>query len=590
MASTSPDLFERYMKQSHASPDQERFYVSPDFSHRTREKLFCTENNVEQCIAYLNQELVMLGFLSLYKNSEKSDYSVVKLINNLYELLQLQIKSNQVKDDLEARQQRSECDNEFLVQNQTRLKNELDLAQREVALLKSKQIELSKAKKSLDSTVKSQKEEIKKMKGNQQHLKKQFEHDIRKGEREMGKLKEKLVQLLNYKTKEKSLGMDMLNSIQRADGKRRTWNTGNKHDEDMYRLVVNNYEEKQKELMEENNDLRELLQHTENELVNLLNKEHRDVVAESGDEVDSEDDSISVSSHSEGHYQMPFELVREGIEKSIREKWTKLKEGIDSSKKEEVKTIDETNGNGDVEKLRNELDRYKYIVLQQEEHIQKLQDDVSNGGKVNFLNDSAITAEKEKMDEEIKLFKQEKKTFDEERRKFTEAAIKLGQERERFNEERALFLKQQLFNSSPSPKNDKTGIWRKSEEDESKSPRARTQTPVFSAAPRDDKKVEQTGRNDRISMPTPSTADLYSVMNLRTKTEHLAEETPRRTWNLSRSSSQNSVNNDDAGVINENHLSNKKTKRIGEHARKIKKALLKQHNNLESTDNCGKIS
>ena len=32
------------------------------------------------------------------------------------------------------------------------------------------------------------------------------------------------------------------------------------------------------------------------------------------------------------------------------------------------------------------------------------------------------------MDEEIKLFKQEKKTFDEERRKFTETAIKLGQE------------------------------------------------------------------------------------------------------------------------------------------------------------------
>ena len=32
------------------------------------------------------------------------------------------------------------------------------------------------------------------------------------------------------------------------------------------------------------------------------------------------------------------------------------------------------------------------------------------------------------MDEEIKLFKQEKKTFDEERKKFTEAAIKLGQE------------------------------------------------------------------------------------------------------------------------------------------------------------------
>ena len=59
------------------------------------------------------------------------------------------------------------------------------------------------------------------------------------------------------------------------------------------------------------------------------------------------------------------------------------------------------------------------------------------------------------------------------------------------------------------------------EENESKSPRTRTQTPIFSAAPRDN---NESGRNDRISMATPSTADLYSVMNLRTKTEHLAEE------------------------------------------------------------------
>ena len=62
------------------------------------------------------------------------------------------------------------------------------------------------------------------------------------------------------------------------------------------------------------------------------------------------------------------------------------------------------------------------------------------------------------------------------------------------------------------------------EEDESKSPRARTQTPVYSAAPRNNNDVELSSRNDRISMATPSTADLYSVMNLRTKTEHLAEE------------------------------------------------------------------
>lgn len=72
------------------------------------------------------------------------------------------------------------------------------MLQREIAQLKSKQTELSKIKKSLDDAVKSQKEEIKKMKGNQQYLRKQFEHDVRKSEREMVKLKEKLVQVMHF--------------------------------------------------------------------------------------------------------------------------------------------------------------------------------------------------------------------------------------------------------------------------------------------------------------------------------------------------------------------------------------------------------
>lgn len=37
---------------------------------------------------------------------------------------------------------------------------------------------------------------------------------------------------------------------------------------------------------------------------------------------------------------------------------------------EEVEKNEESSKNDDVEKLRNELERYKYIVLQQEEHIQ----------------------------------------------------------------------------------------------------------------------------------------------------------------------------------------------------------------------------
>ena len=47
----------------------------------------------------------MLGFPSLYgkSSSPQGFVSVVRLVNCLYELLQLQLKNNQVKDDLEAR-------------------------------------------------------------------------------------------------------------------------------------------------------------------------------------------------------------------------------------------------------------------------------------------------------------------------------------------------------------------------------------------------------------------------------------------------------------------------------------------------------
>ncbi|XP_046851272.1 afadin- and alpha-actinin-binding protein B-like [Xenia sp. Carnegie-2017] len=583
MTGKSPDIFEKYMSQTQTSPDtDEQFYGSSEIRLKINGhgRSFCNEDNIDQCITYLDQELVIVGFASLYKNSDKKEYSIVKIINNLYELLLLQIRNNKIKDEMEIRQQRSDSDNEYLVQNQTRLKNELDLLQREIAQLKSKQIELSKVKKSLDDAVKSQKEEIKKMKGNQQYLRKQFEHDVRKSEREMVKLKEKLVQTLNHRTKDKSLGMDMLNCIQRTDGKRRTWNTTNRQDEDMYRLVVRNYEEKQKELMEENNDLRELLQLTERELVLLLNDHQGDVLTESGHENDSDNDVISIGNHTEGHYQMPFELVREGIAKSIHDKWSRLKEEMENTKKDDAEINHEKCDDVDVHKLQNELDRYKYIVMQQEEQIQKLQDNLSSEVKTDFMNDSAVTAQKDKIEKEMKLFKQEKSTFDEERKRFTEAAIELSQDRERFNEERALFLKQQLL--SLSPRNDRIHDPRKAGKDEARLPKSRTQTPVFSVPNRKMNNSEHSASFDSTSCSTPNTADLYSALNLKTKSEHLAEETPRGIWNHdSLSSSQNSCSSDPKS---ENHLSTKNLKRIGEHARKIKKALLEQQNNVQSPD------
>ena len=69
--------------------------------------------------------------------------------------------------------------------------------------------------------------QLKKAKANSLHVQKQFDHETRKKERELSKLKERIHQLLTDKNQEKKVGLDILNLINRpAGGQRALWKTG----------------------------------------------------------------------------------------------------------------------------------------------------------------------------------------------------------------------------------------------------------------------------------------------------------------------------------------------------------------------------
>ena len=70
--------------------------------------------------------------------------------------------------------------------------------------------------------------QLKKTKANLVHAQKQYEHELRKKEREFNKLKERLHQLLTDKSQERKIGLEILNSIQRPGGQRALWKTGGK--------------------------------------------------------------------------------------------------------------------------------------------------------------------------------------------------------------------------------------------------------------------------------------------------------------------------------------------------------------------------
>lgn len=591
------DFVNRYTSQSsrHSSPDREQDFmrltpspISPLFS--SAEKQFCRRDNIDQCVAYLNQELGVLGFSSLFAPSRNGigpadTFDIVKLINSTYELLQQQQRNMKQRTDLEEKNLRSECDNEHLMQAQKRLKEQLESAQREIAMGNERERQLQSKLLKTKEELKLEREELKKTKANSLHVQKQYDHETRKKEREFTKLKERIHQLLTDKSQEKRVGLDILNLIKRPSGQRAMWKTETgKNEEEMYRMLITSYEERQKELMVENSELRESLKSMQTELVNLLNHHNDDYENENNTEGGELSESGSLDELSTGHFHMPYDIVREGIESSLREKWRLLKSRLEeknkgssngSTKEVETKKVD---WEEEVQRLKRQLENYRHVVEQQESLIESLQakaNSLTTEGS-SFLTDSQLLEEQEKLTNDKQFFDEQRATLESERKQLTDAAIKLGHERKKFEEERASFYKQQLL----TPRKHSTGS-RKSKSPDV--PNLQFSSASFSPAPRnlllsESRVSPQIPRDGPVEIPT--TDDLYKALSLKTNKSQLISEfneTPVKgypTTDGSLSKSPSPAKQPSSGdSTKENQCDTRQARRINEHLQNVKKAL-----------------
>lgn len=154
----------------------------------------------------------------------------------------------------------------------------------------------------------------------------------------------------------------------------------------------------------------------------------------------------------------------------------------------------------EIERLKEQAERYKQIVEQQEHLLQAMQDSVPGE---SYIHVSGMLEEREALSEEKRLFYQQRANFEEERRNFTEAAIRLGRERKVFEEEKAKALQQQFLDMSPFI--DGKGGRKSANVSHSYLPdhtKMTPSSPVFSPAPKQN------------SAPTPTTLDLYRTIGL----------------------------------------------------------------------------
>ncbi|KAF5891897.1 afadin- and alpha-actinin-binding protein-like isoform X1, partial [Clarias magur] len=415
---------------------------------------FCTEDNVLQCVSYINQEASSLGLCGVCVDSRSgaNTLSAVPALNLLYELIQLHRKHLHTLQDLEHRQLKNCSDLEHLQHNNTRLKDQLEHTRRENSGLHEGERQLHLKIRTLQSCLKSEKEEVQKLQSIVASRATQYSHDAKRKERECTKLKERLNQLLVDK-RDKKLAIDVVNCVSRSDGKRGMWKTSRmeaRHEGEMYQALLRDYEVRQQSLMQENAELKKLLQHMKKDMVSILSpKTHCSRTEDSLDQGNTEPEDECEELSKENVDQLCVD-AREQLTNSIRLQWRRLKSHMHTldtqvSQEEVVSRRDHEEA---IQRIRVELQQCTEFIHTQQQLLQQLVSPCDEDTAA-LLSDGYTLEEKERLKDEWRIFTEQKKNFERERKNFTEAAIRLGHERKVFEEDRAMWLKTQFLNMTP---------------------------------------------------------------------------------------------------------------------------------------------
>nr|CAB3480502.1 unnamed protein product [Digitaria exilis] len=283
---------------------------------------FANAGNLEHCARYLNQTLVTFGFpasLDLFATdpvryaslsqphlaaASRLRVSIARTCNCIYALLQQRQRDIEFRESTNDLRQRMQSDISRLEAKIERMDAQLAAKDRELATLTRTEAKNTAALKSQIDKLQQERDEFQKMViGNQ----------------------EKLNQVLMEKKKESRSGMEIMNLLQKEGRQRGTWN-GKKNDNDYYKMIVDAYEVKKQELMQENADLRALLRSMQmdmREFLNAPNGSSQPTVAGNGrQEAGSPQSPLGGKTDV---FDLPFHMARDQIEESLRTKMASIK-------------------------------------------------------------------------------------------------------------------------------------------------------------------------------------------------------------------------------------------------------------------------
>ncbi|CAA7408193.1 unnamed protein product [Spirodela intermedia] len=289
------------------------------------EHTFADAGNLEHCAKYLNQTLVTFGFPASLDLFATDPVSISRTCNCIYSLLQQRQRDIEFRESSNEQRQRFISDISRLEAKIERLEAQLAAKDREIATITRTEAKAKSAFKAQIDKLQQERDEFQKMVIGNQQVRTQQIHEMKKKEKEYIKLQERLNQVLMEKKKESRSGMEIMNLLQKEGRQRGTWN-GKKADNDFSKMIVDAYELKIRELMQENTDLRALLRSMQVDMRDFLNAPT--APSQQNLSVNENQNPDSPKSPLGGRtdvFDLPFHMARDQIEESLRTKMASIK-------------------------------------------------------------------------------------------------------------------------------------------------------------------------------------------------------------------------------------------------------------------------
>ncbi|KAJ3183588.1 hypothetical protein HDU85_002017 [Gaertneriomyces sp. JEL0708] len=377
----------------------------------------CTSStSLQKSVDYVNHELASAGFPIALNFSGFAGHpeDASHILNCICTVLQQRQKDVIFREDLHDRLRRAAADYDEITNTATYVQHVGSNAQKQLKAEQTKHM--------------ATKDELKTTRTHFQYIKTQFTHDLKKKELELHRLKERLQKVVTEKAAAQKIGLQLVNPLSKSSNISSRLKKATK-EEDMYNIVVSNYEDREKELIAENCELRETLYDMYREIKDRLHEiatpNTANLMVE--DDIDRE------------HFSMPLDMIRTSVEYKLREtleQWKEQWAQIMSTAalqqgEQELLSLKEQ-----YDRLQRECEKYQGIVQEQNALLEMAV--ASSGGKGEGVSQSTFEPSMLDLQEHRAELEEKYRQLDEERQKFTEAAIKLGMERAALQKEREL--------------------------------------------------------------------------------------------------------------------------------------------------------